>query len=417
MTSNITEDQLYNMSDEELEAAVLEIRAEEANAEIEETDKQEETTVTEEELEQPSEDSNDNNDDDLNTEEKTEEDESDEELEAEEDPLDKEPFKEDNQAKETESEDKIEDTDKEAEEETEGEESSEETTNELDAFMNTKSIVKANGREFEFTNQEKLDAFDKLYPQAMDYTKKTQALKPWRKTIDALETANIKHEDINLMIDVLKGDKDAIAQVLKRTGIDTLDLDLEESVYQPKDYGRDDAALDLKEVVDRIGADKEYEYTHKVLSNEWDETSFAKMTANPDLIYKLHSDVKNGLYDKIQPMAYKAKVLAGPHSKMSDLDFYIEAANQYNLEQIRINNKAKEEEQIKAQKTLKEEAKKKVAKVKASQAKIKTTKQAASKRKAAAPAKTNAGAKRITDYLDDSDEAFEEWYSKMLDHR
>ena len=35
------------------------------------------------------------------------------------------------------------------------------------------------------------------------------------------------------------------------------------------------------------------------------------------------------------------------------------------------------------------------------------------KRKAAAPTKSVAGAKQATNYLEDSDEAFEEWYKSL----
>ena len=58
-----------------------------------------------------------------------------------------------------------------------------------------------------------------------------------------------------------------------------------------------------------------------------------------------------------------------------------------------------------------------IARVKATQqAKVDNTAKV-EKRKAAAPVKANAGTKKVIDYLDDSDEAFEEWYKKMEDSR
>lgn len=396
MANDLTEDQIHNMSDDDLEAAVLEVRSNEgAVANEPAVEVKEDLVDVKEDSEQPDVDS----DDDLPT-EKTEDEKVDEELETEEETPDEEPLDDDDQTEKT---------------ETETEELVEKVINELDTFMSTKSIVKANGKEFEFSNKEKIEAFDRLYPQAMDYTKKTQAIKPWRKTIDALDTADLGHEDVSLMIDVLKGDKDAIAQVLKRTGTDTLDLDLEASKYQPKDYGRDDTALDVKDIIDSISSDKEYEITHKVISKEWDEASFNKMTNKPELISRLHTDVKSGMYDKIQPIADKAKIFAGVNSGKSDLDFYIEAAGQFNLEQVRIENRAKEEEQTKAQRVLEKNKAQEVSKVKANQVKTETTKRSAGKRKAAAPARTNAGTNKVIDYLDDSDEAFDEWYTKMQD--
>ena len=80
---------------------------------------------------------------------------------------------------------------------------------------------KANGKEYEITEDEMRQQFPKIFGQAMNYTQKMQSLSPWRKTIDAMEQAKIKHEDVNLLIDVLKGDKAALASVIKKVGVDT----------------------------------------------------------------------------------------------------------------------------------------------------------------------------------------------------
>ena len=64
---------------------------------------------------------------------------------------------------------------------------------------------KANGKEYEFTADEIMKRFPQVFGQAMDYTRKMQGIKPWRQTIDALEQAQLGHEDVNLMIDALRG--------------------------------------------------------------------------------------------------------------------------------------------------------------------------------------------------------------------
>lgn len=262
---------------------------------------------------------------------------------------------------------------------------------------------KANGKEYEFTEDEIKAQFPKIFGQAMDYTKKMQAIKPWRKTIDAIEQAKLGHDDINLMIDVLKGDKGAIAEVLRRTKVDSLEIDAE-SEYQPKDYGRDDKALAVKDVIDDISADKEYDVTHRILSKDWDDASFKSLTSDPTLIKLLHIDVKSGMYDVVQPIAEKLKVY--DNARMSDLDYYKEAAKVY----------FKEQEEKQAKRALAETAKAeaaKVAKVKIEQVRRETVKEEAVKRKAAAPTKSVAGVKQATNYLEDSDEAFEEWYKAL----
>lgn len=266
---------------------------------------------------------------------------------------------------------------------------------------------KANGKEYEMTDDEMKSQFPKIFGQAMDYTKKTQAMKPWRQTIDAIESAKLSHEDVSLMIDVLRGDKQAIAEVIKRTGTDALDIDTENSKYIPKSYGRDETALAIKDVIDEISADKEYDITHKILSKEWDDKSFAEFTKDPDLIRQLHVDVKSGMYNQVQPIAEKLKVF--DRGRKTDLDYYLQAAGELDAEKQR--QAAIENQRV--QVAAKADRQAEIERVKATQQAREKTTEKVDARKAAAPVKAVSGTKKVMDYLDDSDEAFEEWYKKM----
>ena len=384
----MTEEQMFYMSDDELEAAFREARAQDMSPE---TDiEMENTSMVEDEpldLEQPNEEDSDN---DLVVDEVTEEEvvtDSEPEVEV----ADEEPAEVDEQT-----------------ENTEDEELPEITETPVHKF-------KANGKEYSFTPEEMMEQFPKIFGQAMDYTKKTQALKPWRKTIDAIESARLGHDDINLMIDVFKGDKNAIAELIKRTGVDTLDLDTENSKYVPKDYGRDDTALAIKDIVDEISVDKEYETTHRILSKEWDEKSFSELTKDPELIRLLHVDVKSGMYDKVQPIAEKMKVF--DRGRQSDLDYYKAAAQEYFRAEAETQRRAKAIEDQRLAREAKLARQAEIERVKATQIKQAAVREQAVVRKAAAPVKSNAGTKKtVTDYLDESEEAYDEWYkTNVLD--
>ena len=381
----MTDEQMFNMSDEELERAFLEARAQDSSPETDiETeigyDDSEETI----DLEQPEMDS----DDDLVV-----DDTEDTETEAD--------------SEETESTPD------------EGTEVAEEQTEEDDAETVpevTETPVhkfKANGKEYTFTPEEMMAQFPKVFGQAMDYTKKTQALKPWRKTIDAIESANLSHDQINLMIDVFKGDKNAIAEVMRRTGVDALDLDTENNVYTPKDYGRDETALAIKDIVDEISSDKEFNITQQILNKEWDDRSFSELTRDPELIKLLHIDVKSGTYDKVQPIAEKLKVF--DRGRKSDLEYYKQAAGEYFRE---IDEAQRREQAMEEQRQLREAKAARQAeleRVRITQAKQEAVKTQAVARKAAAPTKSNAGTKKsVTDYLDESDEAYDDWYKRNV---
>ena len=270
---------------------------------------------------------------------------------------------------------------------------------------------KANGKEYEMTDDEIKSQFPKIFGQAMDYTKKTQAMKPWRQTIDAIESAKLSHEDVSLMIDVLRGDKQAIAEVIKRTGTDALDIDTENSKYTPKSYGRDETALAIKDVIDEISADKEYDITHKILSKEWDDKSFAEFTKDPELIRQLHVDVKSGMYNQVQPIAEKLKVF--DRGRKTDLDYYLQAAGELFTEQDAEKQRQAAIENQRVQVAAKAARQAEIERVKATQQAREKTTEKVDARKAAAPVKAVSGTKKVMDYLDDSDEAFEEWYKKM----
>ena len=270
---------------------------------------------------------------------------------------------------------------------------------------------KANGKEYEMTDDEMKSQFPKIFGQAMDYTKKTQAMKPWRQTIDAIESAKLSHEDVSLMIDVLRGDKQAIAEVINRTGTDALDIDTENSKYTPKSYGRDETALAIKDVIDEISADKEYDITHKILSKEWDDKSFAEFTKDPDLIRQLHVDVKSGMYNQVQPIAEKLKVF--DRGRKTDLDYYLQAAGELFTEQDAEKQRQAAIENQRVQVAAKADRQAEIERVKATQQAREKTTEKVDARKAAAPVKAVSGTKKVMDYLDDSDEAFEEWYKKM----
>lgn len=272
--------------------------------------------------------------------------------------------------------------------------------------------VKANGQEYEFTLDEMKSQFGSIFAKAQDYTKKTQALKEYRKTIDIVQNAGISDNDLNLFADVLKGDKEAIATILKRTGVDALDLDVENVNYAPKNYGRNDTELAIKDIVDDISADKEYVITHNILEKQWDSKSREKFIEDPNMIRGLHIDVKSGLYDKLNPIMQKLKIYDG--NSKSDLDYYFRAHDQYRSSELLAASNAEKAELARVENQAKTIQANKVDEVKAKIAQQTATKDASVKRKAAAPTKKTAGTSKIN-YLNDdpSDEELDEWYKNI----
>lgn len=313
---------------------------------------------------------------------------------------------EDEEEVEDDSDTENEDADESAETEDEQTDNTEKQSDEV--VQPTQEIlkVKANGQEYEFTLDEMKSQFGSIFAKAQDYTKKTQALKEYRKTIDIVQNAGLSDNDLNLFADVLKGDKDAIAAVLKRTGVDALDLDTENVNYAPKNYGRNDTELAIKDIVDDISADKEYVITHNILEKQWDSKSREKFIEDPNMIKGLHIDVKSGLYDKLNPIMQKLKIYDG--ATRSDLDYYFMAHKQFMDSQRDASSKAEKAELARV------ENQAKVSTVKAKMAQQTATKEASVKRKAAAPTKKAVGTSKIN-YLNDdpSDDEVDEWFKNI----
>lgn len=410
--ADYTEDDLFDMSDEDFEAAFKEAKASEQSpdTEIEEdistegvNPQDEETAEVDDNTEDDAEVELDDVEDDGSEQPEQDTDSDHNGDETEEDEVDEED--------QSETDDEALDEDSVAEDD-KGSEETKSTDEETQPAQPYK--FKANGKEYEFSGEEIVEQFPKIFGQAMDYTKKMQAIKPWRKTIDALEGAELAHEDVSLMIDVLKGDKGAINEIIKRTGVDTLDLkDDEDKPYVANDYGRDDRALAIKDVVDSISQDDEYSTTHGILSNEWDDQSWQTMSENPEMIKLLHLDVKSGMYQQLQPIAEKMKVFAG--GSKTDLECYKEAAQQFYANKSKADIATKQQEKREAERADQDAETARLQDVKAKAKKRSATKKASVKRKAAAPTKNTGTQKGVVDYLDTNEEEFDDWYKKLQD--
>ena len=271
--------------------------------------------------------------------------------------------------------------------------------------------LRADKTDFELTEEE----LKQLASKGLNYTRKMQELKDYREHLSAIKEAQLSKDDINLMIDVLKGDKDAIATVMKNAGVDALDLDVENSRYVPKNYGRSEVELEIDEVVSTIASDPEYVTTKHIISSNWDKQSQMEFVKDPVKIAKLHEDVKNGTFDKVVPLMLKKKALDG--ARKSDIEYYIDAGKTYyeNLARENYANQMREAE--KAKRAAEREAE--IRSVKEQEVKRTAVKDTAVKRKAATMTKPKTAKRSIDDILDSalSDEEFSKLMEKAIYRR
>ena len=240
--------------------------------------------------------------------------------------------------------------------------------------------IKANGKEFEMT----LDELKQTASKGMDYLKKTTALKPYRTMIAAMEENKVSPEDINLLIDLKKGNKEAIAKLIKENEVDVYDLP-EANDYKPQEYRQSETALDMKEVLNTISKDAEFSRTSEIYA-AFDDQTKAFLNEDPSRIAGLHNDIKTGVFDKVLPLAEKKAMIDGYNAPF--LQYYLQAGQEI----LNANNRPIQTEQ--KQYVPPENRANKIA--------------------AGLPS-SRADKKSVIDYLDEeiSDEDYKEWYSRL----
>lgn len=325
----MTEDELWNLSDEELEKEVNRVKSEDNSNESNEE-------VSSKSIEEP------------NNSTEVIEDESDKELEQ--------PTKDSN---------KDESIDKEV-------------------VIPSKYKIKAIGQEFELT----LDELKDVASKGFDYTRKMQALAPYRQAVVAMEENGISKDDINLLIDLKKGNKEAIASLLKEKNIDIYDIPSEDEVnYAPTDYTISSNKIALQDTLSKLSSDTVFAQTQQIIQ-DLDDSSKQFLFTEPRNIELLHEDVKNGVYKDVMP---KAQLLAMKDDfRRPVLEYYIQAGSDY-WEKRQANEVKAEQEKL-----IQQEATR------------------VSKQKAGLP-KTKVAKGVVADFIDAwDDEQYNAWYKKKI---
>jgi len=288
-----TTDEIMSMTDEEADKALRELGTddEEEEAQVDDNSDEEET-IDEEESEV------DDDDDDEEEENNSEEqlDESEEEDNPDEDP-----------------------------EETDDVDSAEESKD--DAFDFSKipddvmlpEEIAVNGVKVKATLKELKEGFKK----GMNYTQKMQELAPHRKSIEAMTENGITQDDINLLIEARKGNKEAIAKLVADSELDALELEPEKAKdYKPNNYIGETEDFAMEEVKTMINSDTENYDRVKEVINTIPDDLYEVVSTDPNLLNALYTDVKNGTYDKVMPEVIKQRTLG--NSGISTLQLYSE---------------------------------------------------------------------------------------------
>lgn len=179
---------------------------------------------------------------------------------------------------------------------------------------------KANGREIAVSS---IDDAVSLMQMGANYNKKMAALKPNLKLMKMLENNGLLSEEkLSFLIDLDKKSPEAIAKLVKESGVDPMDLDADKSGgYTPKTYTVDDREMELDTILEDIQGTSSYTRTLDIVSTKWDGASKQVIAATPQLLKVINDHVQSGIYDTIMKEVERERVF-GRLSGVSDIDAY-----------------------------------------------------------------------------------------------
>jgi len=182
--------------------------------------------------------------------------------------------------------------------------------------------VKANGRDFQVKSVEEARH---LISMGLNYNKKMAGLKPHLALVKQLQNAELLDSDkLNYLIDLSKGNPQAIAKLIAEHKIDPLDINSDDAqTYKPTNNTVTEHEVDLDNVIDELKDHPKFTQVMQVVSKEWDKGSQHEVAKDPTIMRKLVAQMESGIYDRINLELERRKVFMGNTGK-TDLEAYRE---------------------------------------------------------------------------------------------
>lgn len=178
---------------------------------------------------------------------------------------------------------------------------------------------KANGREISVRSPEELI---RLAQMGANYTVKLQELQPQRRIITMLGNHGLLDESrLSYLIDLDKKNPQAIAKLLKDSGINPMDLQSEAADYQPVSFAASDAEMAFTNALEAVKAEPEGEALIQDIIS-WDEGSKKALGQDPSILGVLAEHKTNGLYDTIAPEAHRQRTINPQYATLPFLVVY-----------------------------------------------------------------------------------------------
>ncbi len=184
--------------------------------------------------------------------------------------------------------------------------------------------IPVNGMNVRATMEELEAGFKK----GMNYTQKMQEIAPHRKDMNLMTEHGLSTDDLNLLIEAKKGNKDALGKLLANAKVDVLDLDTEASQdYTPENYAKEVPNVEMEQIKNEILADAEFAPVVENALQSMPEDMYQMVSSDARGMNSLYSDMKSGMYAKVMPEVLKQQALYGV--KEPTIQTYLNVAKQY----------------------------------------------------------------------------------------
>ena len=179
---------------------------------------------------------------------------------------------------------------------------------------------KANGKTIELRSP---DEAIKLMQMGANYTKNMQQLAPHRKLLVMLEKAGINESNVGLLIDVHNKNPEAIAKMVKDSGVDPMEIDTsKEPQYVAGNHQVSDAEVVFRQSIEELQSSEEGQATLVHVNQHWDNESKQLLADNPSLIQSIHAQRVSGIYDRIDTEIQRLRTLGNIPAGTSYLQAY-----------------------------------------------------------------------------------------------
>jgi hypothetical protein len=170
----------------------------------------------------------------------------------------------------------------------------------VDFFEKVSAPFKADGRDMQVRTPEDVI---RLMQMGVNYSRRMQEMKPLRAQDQMLKSNGLNDpEKLNFLIDLSKGNKEAIKKLLKDHQIDPVDIDTssEDTPYQANNYQGDPKDLAFDDAIKETLAQEGGRDLIADINKDWDNTSKEALRDQPTIFQNILAQKRSGVYSKIK---------------------------------------------------------------------------------------------------------------------